>query len=379
MENINMKELQQQMQDIISDPMNALVQKARQDGKTLIGYTCSSVPVPLLSVDGLVPVRVTAPGVTSTEMADTYMSSTMCSYTRSLLEFAMDDRYEFLGGWVHASSCDHLRRLWDNMRWTVKPEFNHILDMPYKVTDHSLEWVIKEFEQLAAALSSHFGADVSKAAVKKSIEEHNQLKVRLKKIADKRKEAQLSFSGTDFHRLMMVSQVAPAYLLDDILTAFENETASVKESNDYRARVMLVGAELDDPMYTQTIESMGAAVVADRYCTGSIPRLDPVVLNGDPIEDLARHALESSLEPRMMERFMDRQEYILKTAKEYNVDGIIIQSIKFCDLWGYEATTLTNALRDLGVPVLRLEREYSFVGEGQLRTRVQAFIESMGK
>ena len=374
-----MKELQQQMQDILSDPMNTLVQKARQDGKTLIGYTCSTVPEPLLSVDGLVPVRVAAPGVTNTEMADTYMSSTMCSYTRSLLEFAMDDRYEFLGGWVHASTCDHRRRMWDNLRWNVKPEFNHMLDMPHTATDHAVEWVVEEFEQLAAALSSHFGVDVSKAAVKKSIEQHNQLKARLKKIADKRKDDQLPFSGTDFHRLMMVSQVAPAYLLDDIITAFENETASAKEEKDCRARVMLVGTGLDDPMYTQTIESMGAAVVADRYCTGSIPRLDPVVLKGDPIEDLARHALESSLGPRMMERVMERQDYILKTAKEYNVDGIIIQSIKFCDLWGYEATALTNALRDLGVPVLRLEREYSFVGEGQLRTRVQAFIESMGK
>lgn len=374
-----MKELQQQMQDIIADPNNALVQRACQDGKTLIGYTCSTVPEPLLSAGGLIPVRVTAPGVTNTEMADAYMSSTMCSFTRSILEFAMNERYEFLGGWVHASTCDHRRRMWDNMRWTVKPEFNHMVDMPHVVTEHALEYVAEEFENLSAALASYFDVDMSRAAVKKSIEENNLLKARLKNIADKRKEDKLAFSGTDFHRLMMVSQVAPAYLLDDMLTVFENETASVKEETDCRARVMLVGPGLDDPMYTQAIESMGAAVVADRYCTGSMPRLEPVVLNGDPIEDLARHALENSLGPRMMERVMARQEYILKAAREYNVDGIIIQSIKFCDLWGYETTPLTNALRDTGVPVLRLEREYSFVGEGQLRTRVQAFIESIGK
>ena len=374
-----MKELQQQMQDILSDPMNALVEKACQDGNTVIGYTCSSVPEPLLSVEGLVPVRVAAPGVTTTEVADTYMTSTLCSFTRSLLEYAMDDRYDFLGGWVHASTCDHRRRLWDNMRWTVKPEFNHMLDMPHTVTDHAVEWVAEEFEQLAAALSSHFGVDVSKGAINQSIVEHNRLKARLKNIADKRKEDNFAFSGTDFHRLMMVSQVAPAYLLDDIITAFENEAASAKEETGSRARVMLVGTGLDDPMYTQTIESMGATVVADRYCTGSLPRLEQVELNGDPIEDLARHSVLGGQGPRMMERVMDRQEYILKAARDYNVDGIIIQSIKFCDLWGYEAPSLTNALRDLGVPVLRLEREYSFVGEGQLRTRVQAFIESMGK
>ena len=119
--------------------------------------------------------------------------------------------------------------------------------------------------------------------------------------------------------------------------------------------------------------------MADRYCTGSFPWLEEIPENGKPLESIARHILEKNRCPRMMEEFEGRVEYILKIARDYSADGIIIESIKFCDTWGVESGMLTTALRDSGIPVLRLEREYRTGGEGQIRTRVQAFIESMGK
>ena len=69
----------------------------------------------------------------------------------------------------------------------------------------------------------------------------------------------------------------------------------------------------------------------------------------------------------------------MDTVKEYKIDGVVLEIIKFCDLWGVDAMPLVTALREKGIPILKLEREYRLGGEGQLRTRVQAFIESMGK
>jgi len=119
--------------------------------------------------------------------------------------------------------------------------------------------------------------------------------------------------------------------------------------------------------------------VADRFCTGSIPGLEPVTLSGDPLADMARHVFRKTMCPRMMEDFDRRVEKIIETVKEYRVDGVIIQIVKFCDIWGVESGPLVSALRDAGIPVLKLEREYRLSGEGQLRTRVQAFLESMGR
>jgi benzoyl-CoA reductase/2-hydroxyglutaryl-CoA dehydratase subunit BcrC/BadD/HgdB len=81
----------------------------------------------------------------------------------------------------------------------------------------------------------------------------------------------------------------------------------------------------------------------------------------------------------MMEAFDARVEAILTSVDEYNADGVIIEFVKFCDTWGIEAELISSAIRKKGVPALCLEREYRLTGEGQLRTRIQAFIESMGK
>jgi benzoyl-CoA reductase/2-hydroxyglutaryl-CoA dehydratase subunit BcrC/BadD/HgdB len=81
----------------------------------------------------------------------------------------------------------------------------------------------------------------------------------------------------------------------------------------------------------------------------------------------------------MMEDFDRRLQTIIDTASQYRVDGVVLEIIKFCDLWGVDAVPLVEALRKEGIPVLKLEREYRLSSEGQLRTRVQAFLESMGK
>jgi benzoyl-CoA reductase/2-hydroxyglutaryl-CoA dehydratase subunit BcrC/BadD/HgdB len=120
--------------------------------------------------------------------------------------------------------------------------------------------------------------------------------------------------------------------------------------------------------------------VADRFCTGSIPGLIPIERDGgDPMRILAEHSFKKTLCPRMMESFPLRLQTILDTVREYKVDGVVLEILKFCDLWGVDSVPLVSALRKEGIPVLKLEREYRLVGEGQLRTRVQAFLESMGK
>jgi benzoyl-CoA reductase/2-hydroxyglutaryl-CoA dehydratase subunit BcrC/BadD/HgdB len=80
-----------------------------------------------------------------------------------------------------------------------------------------------------------------------------------------------------------------------------------------------------------------------------------------------------------MEAFQERAEDIVSLARECRADGIVIQILKFCDTWGVEAAAFVSCIREAGIPVLRLERDYRLGSEGQLRTRIQAFIESMGK
>jgi len=363
----------------LEEPANSLVHKAIDKGGIPIGYTCSYVPSVLLSIPPLFPLRLRAPGATETELADIYLSKLTCSYTRSLLEFAMDFRYDFLGGWVHTASCDHLRRLHDNLTYLMAPDFSHIIDVPHRTVGEGLGWYVDELKQLIEHLESHFNVTFTDEALVRAIDEHNDFVGLLSSIADLRKQANPPFSGTDFHKLLLAAFTSPRQLIREPIESFLDSVKGRKESRDSRARLMVVGGQLDDPRYIETIESTGALVVADRFCTGSIPGLNPIQKGENPLLTIAAHTLQAPTCPRMMEDFDKRLKLILDAAEAYRVDGIILEFIKFCDTWGVESASLIPALKEAGFRVLLLEREYSGTGLGQLQTRVQAFLESMGK
>jgi benzoyl-CoA reductase/2-hydroxyglutaryl-CoA dehydratase subunit BcrC/BadD/HgdB len=100
----------------------------------------------------------------------------------------------------------------------------------------------------------------------------------------------------------------------------------------------------------------------------------------DPLLAIARHYLETSNCPRFMpqDEMRARKRRIAELAKEYKADGVIIASNKFCEYWSYERVIDTVILRrDFGLPVCSIEKEYINSASGQLRTRFQAFVESV--
>ncbi len=364
---------------LLDDPLNELVQKAMDEGQIPIGYFCSYVPDVMLSVDGLFPVRMRAPGIAGTELADNYMSSVICSYTRSLLEFALDGRYDFLQGWVFAASCDHLRRLYDNLEYLRRPGFSRILDVPHKTGDAAIIWYAEELRLLAQSLTDNFGCDLGEDALGKAIREHNAFNAILSELGEHRRGDHPVMTGTEYHRLVIAASVSPKKAILPILEKIRDDMQTRRPLKSYCARLLLVGGHLDDPGYIGTIESQGCLVVGDRLCTGSYPGLMPIPETGDPIAVLAKYYLTKTSCPRMMEAFKERAEDIVSLARECRADGVVIQIMKFCDTWGVEAASFFSYIREAGIPVLRLERDYRLGGEGQLRTRIQAFIESMGR
>ena len=144
----------------------------------------------------------------------------------------------------------------------------------------------------------------------------------------------------------------------------------------------MAGSENDDPDFTKLVESCGARVVCDRYCYGAVESRQPIVVaeGEDPLMAIARHYLSTSNCPRFMpqDEMRARKKRIADLAKEYHADGVIIASNKFCEYWSYERVIDTVILkRDFGLPVCSIEKEYINSASGQLRTRFQAFVESV--
>jgi benzoyl-CoA reductase/2-hydroxyglutaryl-CoA dehydratase subunit BcrC/BadD/HgdB len=99
-----------------------------------------------------------------------------------------------------------------------------------------------------------------------------------------------------------------------------------------------------------------------------------------PLRCVAEHYLKTSNCPRFMpqDEMRARKKRIADLAKEYHADGVILASNKFCEYWSYERVIDTFILkRDFGLPVCSIEKEYINSASGQLRTRFQAFVESV--
>jgi Benzoyl-CoA reductase/2-hydroxyglutaryl-CoA dehydratase subunit, BcrC/BadD/HgdB len=146
--------------------------------------------------------------------------------------------------------------------------------------------------------------------------------------------------------------------------------------------VLMAGSEIDDPEIIRIAEEVGALVVADRYCFGSFPGRQVISLNDDEdvLLQICRWYMENGQCPRFMntDKINERHAYVDKLAMEFSADGIIYQQMKFCDYWGYERALASHVLREeYDYPVLTVDRPYVVSNSGQLRTRFQAFVESL--
>lgn len=344
-----------------------------------IGYFCAYTPEELLSLGDLAPYRMRAHGCGGTDFADTYLGRVTCSYTRCLLEMADAGRYEALDGLVFVTGCDHMRRLHDNLVYLKKLPFVTNLDLPHKTSAEAMRWYTEELERLAAALQNSFGVDASERAVSAAIRKRNRLRRLLAAVDDLRERDRPPLSGSEMLAVTSGITAMPVEAGIGKLEALLDSVGKDAGRSGHRARLLLVSSQLDDPAYIEVLEATGGLIVGEIGCTGASAFRQPVDEQAPPFEALSRRYLNRVPCPRMMEEHGALFASVRRLAGSRRADGVVIVCMKFCDTWGYAGTLLARKLRAAGVPVLRLEREYLLAGEGQIATRVQAFLESLGR
>lgn len=376
-------------EQLLDNANNELVREAQSQGRKCVGSVCYQIPEVLLELPGLFSVRLRAPRMGSMEMATYYMTSFLCEYSRALLERAIEGGYRFLDCLIAPDGCTMINRCVENMellKTTDKENFFYkYLEVPMKADENGLSLYVSQCRtKILSALSENFGIETSDEAMRTAVRDYNKVCRLINEIGDFRKEENPRITGYEFHLICMATYVCPKDMLVDKLaeTLEEIKTREPDSKKKYRAKVVLVGSEVDDVDMVRLIEESGALVVADRFCFGSLPGRKEICLSDteDVLTQICRHYMMESMCPRQMnmDKVLLRKEYIYKVAQDYHADGIIFEQVKFCDPWAYERMTGTYALREnYHYPVLSVDRPYAIGTSGQLRTRVQAFVESI--
>ncbi|MBR1759261.1 MAG: 2-hydroxyacyl-CoA dehydratase [Lachnospiraceae bacterium] len=380
-----------EFENLLDDADNKLIKQAQADGNYAIGYTCYHMPEVLLNVGNCFSTRLRAPRTGSIDISTYYMSNYTCEFARSLLERAIEGGYEFLDGLAGVDACSAMNRCYEHfeiLQVNSKPHFfvTHT-DVPYKVEDYNVHQVASQMRlRVLDVMKEKLGTDTSDEAILAAVKEHNEMCRILTEIGDLRKLENPPITGYEFHVLMLVSYVCPTkYILPMLRETLEEIKMREPDPKPwYRARVAVVGSEIDDLDFSRLLEGSGAMIVADRYCYGSKPGREEIKIDPNSDEDIlhqiVRHYLTTSECPRYMAdyKIKQRRETADRLAREYGADGIIYEQMKYCDFWAFERPLASHILtEEYGWPTLSIDRSYNVHNSGQLRTRFQAFVEAL--
>ena len=376
-------------ENLLQEANNELVQQAKQDGRLCLGYTCYHIPEVLLNLPGCFSTRLRAPRTGSLDIATYYMSSYLCGYSKALVERGIEGGYNHLDALIGAETCSEMNRAYEHFEiLKLVPNdkfFVAIPDVPLKIAPHTVKHYKTQLQvKVLDRLHDVYGVDISEDAMRQAVKEHNEVCRILTEIGEYRKEENPRITGYEYHVLCLVSYVCPKYLIVDKLreTAEELKTRQPDAKKNFRAKIVVVGSELDDPDFTKLFEEAGALVVADRFCFGSLPGREEIKLtdDGDVLEQILLHYMRTSQCPRYMsqDKVNGRKEYVRQLVEEYHADGVVYEQLKFCEYWGYERALASHIItNDFGIPSVSVDRQYTANASGQLRTRIQAFVESL--
>ena len=355
-----------------------LGRELKQKGHRIVGYVCTYVPEEIIHAAGLTPVRVLG-GEGETPQADAHLYSNLCSFVRSAVEGGFQGRYDYLEGLVALNACDHIRRLYDV--WSIylkdKTPFTAILSVPGKISENAIAVYKEELEDFQQKLENHFGTKITPEALRNSIALYNATRSLLDDLYDLRKSAEPSITGSEVMEVILAGMVTPREQYNEQLKALLEalKSRSPVENADDRVRLLVVGSEMQDVDFIKVIEDLGGLVVTDDLCIGA-RYFRCLVEDGDPLDTLARRYVTKNPCPRMRPQ-EERIRRLKQEVGDFNVEGVICEVMKFCDMHGAAYPIVKRAMDEIDIPVLKLEREHIMTTMGQIKTRTQAFFESI--
>ena len=360
----------------------------KKEGKKFIGYVCSFVPVEIISASGCIPFRMRGNVHEPITKGDTLLETIVCPYYRSVFDLAVKGKYDFLSGLVIPHGCDSMVRSYSAWSYSLPYSYFHFVNIPTICVESSFEFFNAELDTFRKSLEKFTGKRMTDEDLSQAIRIYNENRDKVRALYEFRKADPPLISGTELTMLLIAGSSLPIgeanVLFDQVLA----EIGKVKKPKMNKGpRIFIDAACLDNIELIKLVEELGGNVVADTICNGARDYFPKADVGGDPVDALARRYLDKincpktyrenktgTFEGDIASRFGDIGHY----AKEFKVDGAILYVYKYCDPFGFEVPARRAYYKSINVPLLHLEDVYSAGTIGQLRTRIQAFLEMIG-
>ena len=372
----------------------ARIAEAKKKGIKVVGYFCPHVPEELILAAGMLPIRLAFGGELEPASAgEDFLKSYSCPYARSCLGYrklSSNLYYSAVDAVCVAYTCDSMRRIqeyWEG--YFGVPAFPLGLTQThdrFRSKPQAIEYFKGELNLLRQRLAEFSGNEITNRKIRKAIALCNKIREKARVFYE---SPQSGRSPIEWRDALRISHAG--FLMDraDFLKELEKIDRELRKimlediPYDTRARLMICGSVIGigDDKVLDIIKQAGGNIVADSVCTGSMFSRKSVTvfgIMGNPIDALAERYLYNVPCPCMTD-LPKRLNRITKTARDFRVHGLIYYNLKYCDTWRAEFKFVKDTLyRELLVPTLLIETEYSPADVGTIRTKVEAFIEMIG-
>jgi benzoyl-CoA reductase/2-hydroxyglutaryl-CoA dehydratase subunit BcrC/BadD/HgdB len=368
-------------------------QRARElkaAGKKIIGYPCVYVPLEMLTALDLVPYQTCGDIKEPVTEADRALPSSFCPIMRNCLDCALKNKNDFLDGMVTIHSSDpqeKTARVWES--YTNYPYF-HFIDMPITVRPEALEYFRSQLNDFGKTLEAFTGEKLSTDKLESAIKSHNQQRALVRELYELTKSSPPLISGTEIIQVLKALTSLPVVEGNDLLTEVISQVKSRTDGPKKKsARLLIWSSTLDDADIMQVFEAK-ANVVMNESCGGIRAYRGGVKSTTDPLEGLADHYLneitcartfrQATLGETRKDYARDLQSrfgYLNGIIKEWKINGAVMLLVRYCDPFAFEMPALKDYFDSLGVPSTYIEYDYTIGALAPLRTRVEAFLETI--
>jgi bzd-type benzoyl-CoA reductase N subunit len=353
----------------------------RVQGRKVVGYFCCYPSLEIMTAAGIVPYRMMGNIKEPVTQADTHLEAIVCGYVRSSLDVALKGAYDFLDGLVIPSTCETIDKLYRIWQDALEPQYScYYLCIPQVVQPSSLEFFNAELAAFKRNMETLASTEISNQSLREAIDLCNEVRAEVRELYELRKQDPPLISGTEVTQTILAGMGIPVKEFRDLLKAVIEEVKGRREGPEKKpARLLIYGTELDDAAFVEMVEESNANVVMDDMCLGTRYYWHDVEVTKDPLEGIAVRYLDKTVCPRTFREEGSRQrfQYLLDFARDFNVNGVILAVSDFCDCHEYDVPDVRDTLTEAGLPFLYIQHDYSLTSIAGLRTRVEAFTESI--
>jgi benzoyl-CoA reductase/2-hydroxyglutaryl-CoA dehydratase subunit BcrC/BadD/HgdB len=359
----------------------------RDKGGKVVGTLCVMVPLELVYAAGAQVIRLCSGYYEPVHPANELLGDAgLCPMVKSTLGTKMVssnpivDLVDLVAG---PATCDGKMKLAEILEDWVPVVMMNIPRV--KVGETSSNLWIKEIVHLKTHLEELTGKPVKKKRLKGEIRKWNEANQHWTELLEIRKSEKPPISGRDAMLIVQATQFERIERWNKKVKELLAELREMKKKGlhageEGAARILLAGSPMMYPNFKlpTIIEESGGTIVTDELCTGFRLMADPVMVDGMSKKEIYEALAERYFFPCSCPCFSPNDERIRRmreAIKAFGIEGVVFHTLRGCHLNNLEATKIELALREDGVPMVKLESEYDEGDIEQVRTRVEAFVE----